>query len=150
MKKLISTFFLLAIILTNINTQKIYNNIEKDEYGCVKEFTTIDSETSQAIKKATYIYNSEGVLQEKTFYKWNEEQGWTGTQKYEYEYNNGKLENMIYTEWDRNVATWSAKAQHLIHIYDVEGELLAVKHIQVNNDHRLIAKSELQLLTFNK
>lgn len=150
MKKLISTFFLLAIILTNINAQKIYNNIEKNEYGYVKEFTTIDSETSQAIKKATYIYNSEGVLQEKTFYKWNKEQGWTGTQKYKYEYNSSRLENLIYTEWDKNIATWSAKAQHLIHIYNVEGELLAVKYIQVNNDHRLIAKNELQLLTFNK
>ena len=156
MKKLMSTIILLIIILINTNAQgqntkgKIYNNIENNKYRCVKEFTTIDNETSQVIKKVIYLYNAEGILQGKTLYRWDNKQGWIGTQKYEYEYNSEKLENLIYTEWDNNTTTWSAKAQHLIHIYNVEGELLAVKQIQVNNDYRLIAKNELQSFTYNK
>lgn len=156
MKKLISTIILLVIVILTANAQgrnsnnKVYNNIENNRGGCVKEFTVIDGSTTQVLKKAVYTYNTQGNLQGKIFYRWHNTQGWIGTQKYEYEYNNGKLENMIYTEWDKDIATWSAKSQHQIHIYGIEGELLAVKRIQVDNDHRLMANNETQLLTSNK
>ncbi len=144
MKAIFLTSVLAALFsISNINASnprnKVYNNIENNKYGSVKEYTVIDNETSKATKKAVYIFDIDGILQEKTLYNWDDIQGWIGTQKYEYEYNRKKLSNIIYTKWDKEIATWSVKAEHLIHVYNTDGELLAVKHIQVNNDYNLMA-----------
>jgi len=140
MKAIILTSVLAVLFSLNIHAgnpkNKIYSNIENNEYGCVKEFTTVDGETSKALKKAVYIYDCKGSLQEKTYYTWNDNEGWTGAQKYEYEYtaDGSKLVYLIFTEWDKEIAAWSTKSQHLLHVYGMSGELLTVKHIQVNNN----------------
>lgn len=129
-------------VLFSLNTyaanpkDKVYSNIENNEYGCVKEYTTVDGETSKALKKAVFFYNSNGNLQEKTYYTWSDSEGWVGAQKYEYEYtaDGSALVYLIFTDWDQEIAAWSTKSQHLLHVYDTSGELLTVKQIQVNNN----------------
>ena len=83
-----------------------------------------------------FVYDTKNNLKEKTYYKWSS-QGWVGTHKYVYEYNSdgSKVTNLIFTKWDKNMATWSTKSQHLIHVYDdASGKLLTVKQVQVNNN----------------
>ncbi|MDR3059056.1 MAG: hypothetical protein LBU84_13050, partial [Prevotella sp.] len=104
---------------------KIYNN----KIGNVKELTMVDSETSKAIKKVVCNYDSNGILQEKTFYIWSETQGWIGSQKYSYEYNDGKLDTVVYNEWNKNIAAWSG-TQHLVYTYDTDGEFLATRQVE--------------------
>jgi hypothetical protein len=141
MKAIFLTSVLAVLFSLNIYAgnpkNKVYSNIENNEYGCTKEYTIVDGQTSKALRKVAFFYDANGNIQEKSCYTWNEVTGWIGTQKYEYEYNSDghKLANLIYTEWDKEIATWSAKSQHLIHVYDINGELLTVKQFKVNNDY---------------
>lgn len=144
MKAIFLTSILVAFFLfTNVSAgnpkDKIYSNIETNNYGTIKEYTTISHATAKATNKAVYIYDTNGILQERALYSWDETQGWLGICKYEYEYHSHKLTNIIYTKWDNDIATWSSMAEHLIHIYNTEGKFLTVKHIQVNNDYNLMA-----------
>ncbi len=67
-----------------------------------------------------------------------DKEGWVGVQKYSYEYNNkGQVVDIAYTTWDQSISTWSLQSQHLQHIYDAQGELLAV--VQVNAKDNLTA-----------
>lgn len=109
---------------------KIYSNADNK----TKEYTFVDSETLKALKKMVYSYDSEGTLQEKSLYVWDDTQGWTGIQKYSYNYDADKLVTIVYTKWDKNIATWSATSQHILHTYNTDGELLAVKQIEVKDN----------------
>jgi hypothetical protein len=145
MKAIILTSVLVALFsFSNIyavnSTDKVYSNIESNEFGCVKEFITVDSETSIAKSKVVYVYDVDGILQTKVLYRWSNTAGWVGIQKYEYKFSCKKVVTMIYTEWDKNIDTWSAKAEYLTHIYNINGELLTVVRTQVDNNSNLLVK----------
>jgi hypothetical protein len=145
MKAIILTSVLVALFsLSNIyagnSTGKIYSNIENNEFGCVKEFVTVDSKTSIAKAKSVYVYDVDGILQTKVLYRWSNTAGWVGTQKYEYEYSGEKVVALIYTEWDKNISIWSAKAECLTYVYNINGELLTVVRTQVGNNSSLLAE----------
>ncbi|EGJ99865.1 MULTISPECIES: DUF3836 domain-containing protein [Dysgonomonas] len=138
-----------AIILTSVLTAflsvtslyagepktKVYSNEETSATGVIKELISYDTELGCPIDKAIYHYNPDGLLQKKTLYKWDRNAGWIGSQKYDYECNgDGKIINLIYTEWNDKLNTWSCRSEQLVHIYDTEGELLATKQIHINND----------------
>ena len=132
----LATLFSFSNIYAGNSKDKVYSNIETTRYGCTKEYTTVDGTSLEALKKAVFVYDTKNNLKEKTYYKWSS-QGWVGTYKYVYEYNSdgSKVANLIFTKWDKNMATWSTKSQHLIHVYDdASGKLLTVKQVQVNNN----------------
>ncbi len=108
--------------------------------GHIKEFTIVDEQVSRSDRKTVYNYNSERLLQNKILYRTNEYSEWIGIQKYEYEYNNGKLTNIVYTKWNEKTSAWSTKAEHLVHIYDIDGDLLAIKHIHIDNNFNFITE----------
>lgn len=137
-----------AIIITSILTvllsvstlyasesnNKVLVNQETTEFGLIKEYTSLDQVTSEPLYKVVYIYNVAGELQEKISYTWAAKTGWTGSQKYEYEYNRkGQIANLIFTEWNEKLDNWSLKSQHIMHIYNGDGSFLATKKIEVNN-----------------
>ncbi len=140
MKANIVTSILIAFLsIVNISaveaTTKVYTNAEVTEFGSIKEFTSYNPETSQAISKSVYQYDMKGNIQTKVLYKWDSNVGWIGTQKYDYNYNNDKqIVNLIYTEWDNNLNTWSTKSKQLVHVYSTEGDFLAIEQIEMNND----------------
>lgn len=115
-----------SIYASNPKT-KVYSNVD----STTKEYTTVDAKTSKALSKVVYHYDSNRMLQERTFYKWDDTQGWTGTKRYTYEYNNDRLSTVVYTVWDKKMATWSGTSQHLIHVYGIDGGLLAVEQFEV-------------------
>jgi len=123
-----------SIYASNPKT-KVYSNIN----GTTKEYTTVDAETMKALSKTTYIYDANGMLQERALYKWNDAKGWTGIQKYVYSYNDNKTATIVYTKWDKDLAAWSGTSQHLIHVYGLDGDLLAVENIEVS-EHLVAAK----------
>lgn len=113
---------------------RILNNQETTEFGVMKECISLDEITSKPLDRTVYLYNTTGQLQERICYVWNSKTGWTGSQRYEYEYNqNGQIANLIYTAWNKGLASWSPKSQHIIHIYNIDGSFLATKRIEVNN-----------------
>jgi len=109
---------------------KVYSNV----INGVKEYTVVDSETSKALRRTVFNYDSKGYLKEKEHYKWNDTKGWVSTQKYNYEYNDNKLTSIVYTEWDNKLAAWSDTSQHFIHVYDAKGDFLAVEKFEVNRN----------------
>lgn len=135
--------FLLSVLSLSANEPKnnILSNEETTEFGLMKEYISLDRFTSEPLNKTIYFYNPTGKLQEKICYTWNNKKGWTKSQKYVYEYNNrGQISNLIYTPWNKELASWSVKSQHILHIYNIDGSLLATKCIDVNNmDNHLIA-----------
>ena len=139
MKVNIVTSILIAFLsIVNISAvesrTKVYTNAEVTEFGSIKEFTSYNPETSQAISKSVYQYDMKGNIQTKVLYKWDSNVGWIGTQKYDYNYNNDKqIVNLIYTEWDNNLNTWSTKSKQLVHVYSTEGDFLAIEQIEMNN-----------------
>ncbi|NDV93815.1 DUF3836 domain-containing protein [Dysgonomonas sp. 521] len=108
---------------------KVYSN-SNDR---TKEYITVDSETSKALSKSVFNYDSDGTIKERALYQWIENQGWVGTQKYSYEYNSDKLATIVYTKWDKETNAWGNTSKHLIHVYDRSGELLAVEEFEVEN-----------------
>ncbi|NDV96971.1 hypothetical protein D0T84_18965 [Dysgonomonas sp. 521] len=62
----LSVLFSLNIFAANPN-HKVYSNIENNEYGCVKEYTIVDGETSKALRKIASFYDVNGNIQEKTY-----------------------------------------------------------------------------------
>lgn len=116
----------ISIYASNPKT-KVYSNVDDQ----TKEYILMDSKNSKLLNKTVYVYDSEGFLQEKSLYEWSETKGWTGVQKYSYIYNMHKLATIVYVEWDKNIATWSPKAQHILHTYDKNGKLLAIKQVDV-------------------
>lgn len=128
---------LVAVVLLSVASvyasspkTKVYSNADNK----TKEYTLVESETLKALKKVVYTYNSEGLLQEKSLYVWDDILGWAGIQKYSYNYNTDKLATIVYTKWDKNIANWSATSQHILHSYNTDGELLAVRQIEVNDN----------------
>lgn len=114
---------------------RVYSNEEISATGVVKELISYDTEMGGPLDKTIYYYNQDGLLQKKALYKWDGNTGWIGSQKYDYECNgDGKIINLIYTEWNDKLNTWSCRSEQLVHIYDSEGELLATKQIHINND----------------
>ncbi|MBK5720494.1 hypothetical protein JGH11_06385 [Dysgonomonas sp. Marseille-P4677] len=137
-----------AIVLTSVLTillsvsglyanepqNTILCNQETSEFGLKKECISLDKATSNPVGRTIYTYNTAGELQEKVCYVWDRSIGWTGLQKYEYEYNEkGQVTNLIHTAWNPTLASWSSKSQHILHIYNADGSLLAVKKVQVDN-----------------
>ncbi|WP_081852567.1 DUF3836 domain-containing protein [Prevotella sp. 10(H)] len=113
----------------------VYSNEDVTDKGVVKEFISYNTEVSRPLKKSVYQYSPDGILFKKTVYNWNSEAGWIGMQKYDYECDNkGHMVNLIYTEWDSKLNTWSCQSEQLVHVYDYDGELLATKQIHINND----------------
>lgn len=112
----------------------IYTNTETTEMGSVKEYTFCDKETLKPLKKTVYQYDATGATVQKTTYKWDESFGWAALQKYSYEYNeNGKIVNLIYTEWDKGLGTWAKNSDHMLHIYNMNGELLSIRQLHVDD-----------------
>ncbi|MBS5796745.1 MAG: DUF3836 domain-containing protein [Dysgonomonas mossii] len=131
---------LLVVLLSVANAYagspktRVYSNNDDK----TKEYVTVDKETSKVLDKTVYKYSTDGSLQERVLYKWVDKEGWVGVQKYSYEYNNkGQVVDIAYTTWDQGISTWSLQSQHLQHIYDAQGELLAV--VQVNTKDNLTA-----------
>jgi len=121
-------FLSVANVFAQETEKKVLTNIEQTESGSVKELTYLNEETSQAEKKTAYHYDENDVLLQKIDYKWNSHDGWIPTQKYEYEYNaEGKVSNVTFTKWDEKKNKWSDKARQTAHIYNKQGESLAIK-----------------------
>lgn len=141
-------FLILLLIILNVptSTKAQFNKDQARISSCfrsnghIKEFTIVDRQVSLSDRKTVYTYNSEGLLYNKILYRTNEYSEWIGIQKYEYEYNNGKLINIVYTKWNEKTSAWSTKAEHLVHIYDIDGDLLAIKHIHIDNNFNFIAE----------
>ncbi|MDR3056871.1 MAG: hypothetical protein ACK5KL_04120 [Dysgonomonas sp.] len=104
---------------------KVYSNIDNQ----TKEYTFVDSETNKAVKKVIYNYDTNGILQERAYYNWDEFQGWVSTQKYSYEYSNDKLDTVVYTEWNKDMTA----TQHIIYTYNTDGEFLSAKQVKADN-----------------
>lgn len=127
---LVAVFFVSTTAFANSPKTKMYTNNEYRDNGCTKEYIFVDDE-SRPEMKSVYEYTTDGNLQEKVTYKWNTEKGWVAIQKYTYEYNkNGQISNMIYTEWNKELQAWSHESQHMLHIYDLDGELLSVHSVE--------------------
>ncbi|MBB4034383.1 hypothetical protein GGR21_000268 [Dysgonomonas hofstadii] len=110
----------------------VYENIETTDAGVKKEYISYNTKISQGENKIVYIYNSNGVLASKTVYNWNTEKGWVILKNYDYKYNvDGKLAYLNFTKWENNR---SVQAEQLIHIYDNEGNFMAVEKIDLNGE----------------
>lgn len=140
MKALVLTSVLALLSLTSVSAQKMYTNVDKNDSGSVKECTFVNDETLSPEAKTVYVYDESDNLLDKTVYTWDNQKGWVGVHKYDYEYNrSGVVSNLVYTKWNKQLSAWSTKSQHYLHIYDLNGEFLSVKHIEVNNDVNLMA-----------
>jgi len=106
-------FSFLAVILLSVSAYAynpetiIYSNIETTENGCVKEFLFCDKETNAPISKTIYNYDAEGRMLEKTMYEWDSTKGWAGTQKFEYNYDNGNQPVPSVKKWDKKNNKWT-------------------------------------------
>jgi len=143
MKAIILTSILVVLSLTNVVAgnprTKVLSNIENRENGCTKEYTFVDDELRPE-SRYVYQYSADGAMLSKTVYIWDSQEGWIGAHKYDYEYNrSGQVANLIFTSWDKDLEAWSPQCQHLLHIYNLDGELLSVKQVKVNNEMGLIA-----------
>lgn len=132
---LISVFAALVFSTTvSAKNVKTYINMESNESGIKKEYVSVDAETHKPLTKKYYNYDSEGNIIEKTVSKWNDVSGWVNYGKYEYKYlENGKVANIIYTEWNGKKNTWADKSDFLIHFYDDNGEFLSIRQIKIEN-----------------
>lgn len=147
MKTIILTTILAGILsIANLSAQESANvtlcNTEITTTGSVKEYVTYNKETSEIINKITYQYDAANNIQKRTLYKWDNNEGWKAAQKYEYTYNNKKqVASVVHTKWDKKMKNWSNKADQLNHIYNTDGELMAVNRIQVDTQTALIAQN---------
>ena len=132
----LTSVFAALVLTTNVNAKnvKVYSNNESNENGTLKEFVTLDNETSKPLTKDFYEYDVNGNIQEKTTSEWKDEKGWVNSRKYEYKYGKaGKVASVTYTKWDEKVNNWSDSSDVLVHIYDENDEFLTVKQIQIEN-----------------
>lgn len=145
MKAIFLTSVFAALILsTNVDAKnvKTYINMDSNEFGVKKEYISIDIETSKPLTKEFYDYDSNNNIIEKTISKWDEKTGWKNCGKYEYNYfENGKVANITFTEWDNQKSIWSEKSNFLIHLYNENGDFLSVKQIEIDNnsDYNLVS-----------
>lgn len=139
MKTFILTTILASLLsITNLSAGKphrvVYKNVKTTETGYIKEYITYIEETSQIIDKIAYECDMNGNVHRRTFYKWDNRDGWKTIQKYEYAYNDErKVTCITHTKWDKKAKDWSAKEEKLNHIYNNEGRLIAVNQIEINN-----------------
>lgn len=135
---ILTSLLVVLLSVANVYAGSPKNRVYSNNDDKSKEYVTVDKETSKVLNKAVYKYSTDGSLQERVLYKWVDKEGWVGVQKYSYEYNNKRqVVNIAYTTWDQGISTWSLQSQHLQHIYDAQGELLAV--VQVNAKDNLTA-----------
>lgn len=134
MKTVILTSVLVAFLsIANIFAQgtekKVLTNIEQTEVGSTKELTYLSEDSSEVEKKIVYHYDLNDILLDKIDYKWDSNEGWVPTQKYEYEYNvEGKVSNVTFTKWDSKRNQWdNDNSKTTAHIYNEQGEFIAVK-----------------------
>lgn len=130
---ILAALFSVATISAKEPETKILQNIETSEFGTIKEMI-IMNDIQMPSKKMVYHYGNDGLLLEKDEYKWISDKGWTGVQKYEYEYNkDNKLTYLTYTKWDDKLSAWSEYSKQFIHLYDITGKLYTVKDINIDN-----------------
>ena len=105
----VAFFFAVGIYASNPETIT-FSNVEKTETGCVKEFLSCDKETNAPIAKTVYEYDSENRLLGKAIYNWDNADGWVGSKKYLYAYdeNNQPITPFI-VKWDKKTKNWSDK-----------------------------------------
>jgi len=128
----LAAFVSVASLSAGTPKTKVYENIETTDAGCKKEYVTYNEAISRAENKTVYYYNSNGNLDNKTFYRWDNEAGWVLVQEYNYRYNNeGKVAYLTFTKWDNNK---SVQVDQLVHIYDNEGNFMAVEKINLNKE----------------
>lgn len=103
----IALFFTVGIYASNPETITL-SNIEQTETGYVKEFLSCDKDTNAPISKTVYEYDAEDRLLEKAIYNWNSSEGWVGTKKYAYAYNedNQPIAPQI-IKWDSKAKRWA-------------------------------------------
>ncbi len=110
----------------------VYENVETTDAGVKKEYVKYNNEISAADSKVVYFYDADGKMDSKVFYKWNSQEGWVENQKYEYQYNNeNQVSYLTFTKWDDKN---KAEMEQLVHIYDNDGNLMAVEKIDLNNE----------------
>jgi hypothetical protein len=106
-------FFSLLVVLflyttTYANTPEtiVLSNIEQTEDGCIKEFLSCDKNTNAPLSKTIYRYDAEGRIMDKATYEWSGSKGWTGIQKYTYEYDANNLPIPSVVKWNRKSNNW--------------------------------------------
>lgn len=103
----IALFFTVGIYAGNPETITL-SNIEQTETGYVKEFLSCDKDTNTPIAKTVYEYDGEDRLLEKAIYNWDAKDGWVGSKKYVYAYdeNNRPVAPQI-IKWNNKTKKWS-------------------------------------------
>lgn len=111
------------------------NNKIIDKTG---EFLSYGINNIQKRVKTVYKFNSDGQRTERILYSRNNSLNWVPIQMHSFKYNSlGKIADVIYTKWDTESNSWSEASEHLIHIYNREGQLLTVKKKRGNTDTNL-------------
>lgn len=132
---ILAVVFSIAILNAGNPKTTKYINEEVTETSIIKDYTFVNSETLKALHRITYTYDINGVIQERVYYKWDNEKGWIGIQKHTYEYNaDNKVAYLIHTKWDQNNNNWSDNSEYLAHIYNQDGKYLTRESIQVNTN----------------
>ncbi|MDH6309303.1 hypothetical protein M2451_002811 [Dysgonomonas sp. PFB1-18] len=103
---LLAVLFLSTATYANTPETIVLSNIEQTEEGCVKEFLYCDKNTNAPLNKTTYRYDAEGRIMDKATYKWDSVKGWTGIQKYAYEYDANNLPVPSIVKWNKKANNW--------------------------------------------
>jgi len=124
--------FVSVMSLSAGNPMKVYENVEMTDAGTKKEYVVYNEKISCAESKTVYIYNDNGNLDNKTSYKWDKTKGWAVVNEYNYKYNaDGRITYLTFTKWDNNKPV---QMDQLVHIYDNDGNFMAVEKIDLNGE----------------
>ncbi len=117
---------ILTVFSNNIyasNKNKTYSSTTKDSVTGV--ITTITSEGKndlhlQPVSKLVEIYDQNGILTDKTTYKWSKNQKqWIPFSKYQLIYgNNNMLKSFSYNEWDEKTNSWKENVNCSLYLTD--------------------------------
>ncbi|MFT3993372.1 MAG: DUF3836 domain-containing protein [Dysgonomonas sp.] len=109
MKTIIMSFIAVLFATNNLSAQntKMYTNIEETKDGINKEYTIIDNDTEKPITKYAYKIDADGNRISRSTYVWDQYEGWVGSQKTEYKYDekNNPI-SYTYTKWDKRTKDW--------------------------------------------
>ncbi len=124
----VTALFLSATITTvsaKTPKRKKYVNTEITETGLVKEYL-VQYEGYDPMLKYIYEYDTDNNKKNVTVYKWNGISGWSAIHKYDYTFDGGRLESIVYTKWSRKRENWEKKSEITTYQYDSNGNYLAM------------------------
>ncbi len=113
------------------NNPKTYKNVienEVDRSTTISFFEGHNDQNLKPIKQCIIKHDSQGNPIEKIQYKWNNiKRAWVTIAKYDYIYDSkGKVENLLYSEWDEKTKSWSENVRYDIYLLDLDKELLTI------------------------